>query len=70
MGKKRKKKTYTKPKKVKKTNVNVPLHTLKYFKITDDKIIYLREKCKVCDSFCAIHKDRMYCGFCEQIKLY
>ena len=66
MGKKRKKKTYTKPKKIKSKNVNVPLQTLKYFEVIDGKVVHLREKCKFCHSFMAIHKDRMYCGFCEQ----
>ena len=66
MGKKRKKKIYTTPKKIKKTNVNVPLQTLKYFKVIDNKITHLREKCKVCNSFLANHDDRMYCGFCNK----
>ena len=66
MGKKRKKKTYTKPKKIKSKKVNVPLHSLKYFEVINGSVEHLREKCKFCDSFMAIHKDRIYCGFCEQ----
>lgn len=65
MGKKRKKKIYTTPKKIKSINVNEPLQTLKYFEIIDDKLVYSREKCNVCDSFKANHKNRSYCGFCE-----
>ena len=44
MAKKRKKKTYNTPKKIKSRNVNVPLQTLKYFEIIDGKIEHLREK--------------------------
>lgn len=66
MGKKRKKKTYNTPKKIKSKPANVPLQTLKYFEIIDDKIVHLREKCQMCHSMLAIHHDRTYCGFCEQ----
>lgn len=65
MAKKRKKKTYNTPKKIKSRNVNVPLQTLKYFEIIDGKIEHLREKCQVCNSFVAVHSDRTHCGFCN-----
>ena len=44
-GKKRKKKQYTKPKKIKKTHTTVKLATLKFYKVDDDKVTRLRKSC-------------------------
>jgi len=62
-GKKRKKKTYTKPKKVK-------LAFLKLYKVDDaGKVTRLRRECpsKTCGAgvFMANHFDRHYCGKCS-----
>merc|ERR1712174_178750 len=61
-GRKRKKKVYTTPKKIK-------LATLKYYKITDTgKVERKRKECPaaICGPgvFMANHKDRHYCGKC------
>ena len=67
MGKKRKKKTYTTPKKIKNVHVNVPLQTLKFFKVNAGKVERLRDKCNKCNSTLAQHIDnRHYCGFCNE----
>lgn len=67
-GKKRKKKTYTKPKKIKHKHRKVKLAVLKYYKVTDGKIERLRRECPAdtCGAgvFMAAHKDRVYCGKC------
>ncbi len=68
-GKKRKKKTYTKPKKIAHKKKKVPLAILKYYKIEgDDKIVRLRRECPHQDCgagvFMAAHVDRQYCGKC------
>ena len=57
MGKKHKKKVYTKPKKDK--------HEHK--KISVNKFIesFNNPKCNSCESKLAIHNDRYYCGKCE-----
>merc|ERR1711898_82027 len=62
-GKKRKKKTYTKQKKVK-------LHVLKYYQVDDsDKVTRMRRECPHEDCgagiFMAQHFDRQYCGKCH-----
>ena len=44
-GKKRKKKQYTKPKKIKKTHKTVKLATLKFYKVDGDKVNRLRKSC-------------------------
>ena len=44
-GKKRKKKQYTKPKKIKKTHTTVKLATLKFYKVDGDKVTRLRKSC-------------------------
>merc|ERR1711918_182508 len=46
-GKKRKKKTYTKPKKVKHTQKKVKLHVLKYYQVdaSSDKVTRMRREC-------------------------
>lgn len=68
-GKKRKKKTYTKPKKIKHKHKTVKLAVLKYYKIDGDgKIERLRKECPAdtCGAgvFMASHSDRLYCGKC------
>jgi len=68
-GKKRKKKTYTKPKKIKHKKKKVPMAVLKYYKVSDDgKVERLRRECphETCGAgiFMAAHKDRHYCGKC------
>lgn len=56
MAKKRKKKVYTTPKKIKHTSVNVKMNMLK---IIDNP------KCKNCNNFLAVHSDRYMCGYCN-----
>lgn len=68
-GKKRKKKTYTKPKKLKHVHKNVKMASLKYYKVGDDGTIErLRRECPedICGAgiFMANHHDRYYCGKC------
>jgi len=66
-GKKRKKKVYTKPKKIPHKHKNKPMATLGFYKITDGKAERLR---KDCPGDCgpgvrmAKHKDRWHCGRC------
>ena len=69
-GKKRKKKTYTKPKKVKKPRKKVKLAILKCYKVdSNDKITRLRRECphELCGPgvFMAKHADRYSCGRCH-----
>merc|ERR1712220_34920 len=69
-GKKRKKKTYTKPKKVKHTKKKVKLHVLKYYQVdSSDKVTRKRRECpqEECGAgiFMAQHFDRQYCGKCH-----
>ena len=63
-GKKRKKKVYTTPKKIKHKHKKVPLKTLQYYKIDEDgKITRLRKLSPSAPGcFLAKHKDRMTCG--------
>ena len=68
-GKKRKKKVYTKPKRVPHVNKKVKLAFLKMYKVDDaGKITRLRKECPApeCGSgvFMANHFDRHYCGHC------
>ena len=68
-GKKRKKKTYTKPKKVKHVHKKFKLAFLKLYKVDDaGKVTRLRRECpsKTCGAgvFMANHFDRHYCGKC------
>merc|ERR1712233_257990 len=68
-GKKRKKKNYTTPKKIKHKHRKVKLATLKYYKVDDNgKITRLRRECpsEECGAgvFMAAHFDRQYCGKC------
>ena len=57
MAKKRKKKVYTTPKKIKNTRT----------KISIDKFInsFNNPKCKTCNSTLAIHNNRFCCGKCK-----
>jgi len=64
-GKKRKKKVYTKPKKVKRVNKTIPLQTLKYYRVEDGgEVTRLRKYSPVAGIGCfmAQHHDRYYCG--------
>jgi len=68
-GKKRKKKTYNTPKKIKHKRKKVKMSILKYYKVdSDGKIKRLRRECPTatCGAgvFMAFHKDRQYCGKC------
>ena len=68
-GKKRKKKVYTKPKKIKGKHKKVKLATLKYYKVDGNgKVTRLRRVCPSCGPgvFMASHFDRQYCGKCGQ----
>ena len=69
-GKKRKKKTYTTPKKIKHKRTKVKMAILKYYKVDQSgKITRLRRECPnaTCGAgvFMAKHKDRQYCGKCH-----
>ena len=69
-GKKRKKKTYTKPKKTKRTHKTVKLAALKFYQVTDEgKVKRLRKSCPTPECGegvrMAIHYDRFYCGKCH-----
>ena len=69
-GKKRKKKTYTKPKKIKHKRKKVKLAVLKFYKIdSNDKVTRLRRECphEMCGPgvFMAVHQNRYYCGKCH-----
>lgn len=68
-GKKRKKKTYTKPKKVKHVHKSVKLAVLKFYRVDDNgKVQRLRKSCPTEECgvgvHMAVHKDRFYCGKC------
>merc|ERR1712100_838609 len=68
-GKKRKKKTYTTPKKAKHVPRKVKLSVLNYYKVDENNsIIRLRRECPNCGGgvFMAAHKDRLYCGKCHR----
>eukprot|EP00811_Abedinium_folium_P036897 NODE_9563_length_1414_cov_7.710179.p1 GENE.NODE_9563_length_1414_cov_7.710179~~NODE_9563_length_1414_cov_7.710179.p1 ORF type:complete len:157 (+),score=36.72 NODE_9563_length_1414_cov_7.710179:632-1102(+) len=67
--KKRKKKTYTKPKKIKHKAKKVKLAVLKFYKVDgDQKVSRLRKECpdEGCGPgvFMAMHFNRYYCGKC------
>jgi small subunit ribosomal protein S27Ae len=68
-GKKRKKKTYSKPKKIKRKHKTVKLAVLKYYKVDGDKVERLRKSCpqEGCGPgiLMAQHYDRLYCGKCH-----
>uniref|UniRef100_A0A7S0C0L2 Ubiquitin-like domain-containing protein n=1 Tax=Proboscia inermis TaxID=420281 RepID=A0A7S0C0L2_9STRA len=64
-GKKRKKKVYSKPKKVKRSSKTIPLQTLKYYRVEDGgKVVRLRKYSPTAGVGCfmAQHHDRYYCG--------
>merc|ERR1711881_630016 len=68
-GRKRKKKVYTTPKKIKHKRVKVKLATLKMYKVDDNgKLERKRKECSQpqCGAgiFMGNHKDRQYCGKC------
>jgi len=67
--KKRKKKVYTKPKKIKHKKKKIRLAVLKYYKVDDNgKVTRLRRECPNAECgagvFMANHFDRQYCGKC------
>merc|ERR1711915_873292 len=69
-GKKRKKKNYTTPKKIKHKRKPMKLAVLKYYKVDENgKITRLRRECpsESCGAgvFMARHFDRQYCGKCS-----
>jgi len=69
-GKKRKKKVYTTPKKIKHKRKKTKLAVLKYYKVdSDGKIERLRRECpnESCGAgvFMAAMQDRQYCGRCH-----
>ena len=74
-GKKRKKKVYTKPKKIAHKHKTVKLATLKFYKVDDSgKVTPLRKECpsETCGAgvFMASHYDRYYCGKCGLTYLF
>ena len=69
-GKKRKKKVYTKPKKIKKTHKKEKLAVLKFYKVdSDGKVKRSRKECpaETCGAgvFMATMVNRHYCGKCH-----
>jgi len=65
----RKKKVYTKPKRLKHKKKRVKLAVLKYYKVDENgKITRLRRECPKAECgagvFMASHHDRQYCGKC------
>ncbi|XBW36237.1 hypothetical protein QEN19_001818 [Hanseniaspora menglaensis] len=67
-GKKRKKKVYTTPKKIKHVKKKVKLAILTYFKVDGEgNVEKLKKECKNCGpaAFLADHKTRYYCGKCH-----
>jgi ubiquitin-small subunit ribosomal protein S27Ae len=71
--KKRKKKTYTKPKKAKHVHKSVKLRVLKYYSVDDSgKVTRTRKTCPTCGPgiFMATHTDRFHCGACAMTFMY
>ncbi|XP_052897899.1 ubiquitin-40S ribosomal protein S27a isoform X1 [Anopheles moucheti] len=73
--KKRKKKNYSTPKKIKHKRKKVKLAVLKYYKVDENgKIHRLRRECtsESCGAgvFMAAHEDRHYCGKCHLTLVY
>ncbi|KAK1445055.1 small ribosomal subunit protein eS31 domain containing protein [Babesia gibsoni] len=66
--KKRKKKQYTTPKKIKHKHKKVKLSVLKFYKVDGDKVVKLLKECpaSTCGKgvFMASHHNRSYCGRC------
>ncbi|KAJ8420183.1 hypothetical protein Cgig2_019344 [Carnegiea gigantea] len=72
---KRKKKTYTKPKKLKHKKKKVKLAVLQFYKVDDSgKVQRLRKECPNAEcgagTFMANHFDRHYCGKCGLTYVY
>ena len=65
----KKKKKDTKKGKKKHHKKNVKLAVLNYYKVEDDKVVRLKQMCKVCPpgTFIAEHEDRLYCGRCHTV---
>ena len=66
--KKRKKKTYTKPKKIPHKHKKVKLAVLKFYKVDgQDRVQRLRKECVHCGPgvFMATHFNRYHCGKCS-----
>ena len=66
-GKKRKKKNYTTPKKIKARHKTIKMQTLKYYKVDDNgKVTPQRKNCPECGPGVrmAQHHDRFTCGKC------
>jgi small subunit ribosomal protein S27Ae len=68
--KKRKKKTYTKPKKAKHVHKSTKLAVLKFYQVDDEgKVTRSRKDCphETCGAGVrmAVHKDRLHCGKCS-----
>eukprot|EP00798_Chlamydomonas_sp_ICE-L_P007099 gene7099-202_t len=71
--KKRKKKVFTKPKKIKHKHKKIKLRVLKFYKVDDaGKVQRLRKQCPNCGpgTFMATHQERVYCGKCTTTFLY
>ena len=69
-GKKRKKKTYTKPKNIKHKGKKMNLSVLKFYKVdSNDKVTRLRRECpsELCGPgvLMAMHFNRYHCGKCH-----
>jgi small subunit ribosomal protein S27Ae len=70
--KKRKKKTYSKPKKRKHTHKKVKLRLLKYYQVdADGTVVRLRQECPQCGPgvYMAKHKNRVSCGRCSMTEI-
>ena len=65
----KKKKKDTKKGKKKHQKKKVKLAVLNYYKVEDDKVVRLKQMCKVCPpgTFIAEHEDRLYCGRCHTV---
>ena len=65
----KKKKKDTKKGKKKHQKKKVKLAVLNYYKVEDDKVVRLKQMCKVCPPgpFIAEHEDRLYCGRCHTV---
>ena len=59
MGKKRKKKTYNTPKKIKHQHVNNKLNIIKIFNNNNPR-------CNMCDNQMAVHFNRYTCSYCNK----
>jgi len=69
--KKRKKKTYTKPKKAHHKHKKCKLATLKFYQVDKEgKVVRSRKSCANCGSGVrlAIHKNRAHCGRCGGVE--